>query len=87
MTGVTSPLIPLRPWSLQLEQFFLRAFLIFWRVSIDALPPGLIVNYRLVRQASPASNSVSQYRHTTTRRLYLVIFRLGLSASRAFVMG
>ena len=44
MTGVTSPLTPFRPWSLQLEQSFLRAFLIFLRVSIDALPPGLIVN-------------------------------------------
>jgi hypothetical protein len=44
MTGVTSPLIGFRAWSLQLVEAFLRAFLIFWRVSIDALPPGLIVN-------------------------------------------
>jgi hypothetical protein len=44
MTGVMGPLVGFRRWSLQLVHSFLRAFLIFLRVSIDALSPGLIVN-------------------------------------------
>jgi len=55
MSGVAGPLIGFRPWSLQLVHSFLRAFLIFLGVSIDVLPPGLIVNSRFIRQASPVS--------------------------------